>query len=179
MDNRFKGIIEKYRDITESYEKQIKVLEKELLDTNANYQEDIIVEFKKWLSESRFYKTNDGYIAVNEVKQVHIGGLSRHAPRITLAGFYIRGIDCEQPAKHPYGYYDTLSGHLLSELKPVSSEVFCEKVKTVCNDIITKLPYRPTYLYRKEGDIFDQFLKDAKKGGIYIEYYPEINVSLI
>lgn len=178
MNNRFKGIIEKYRDITESYEKQLKTLEKELLDMNANYQEDILVEFDKCLSESRFYKTNDGYIAVNEVKQVHVGGLSRHAPRITFSGFYIRGIDCKQPANHPYGYYDTLSGHLLSDLKPVTPEVFCEKVQTVCEDIIANLPYKPTYLYREEGDKFDNFIKDARKGGIDIEYYPELNVTL-
>ena len=83
------------------------------------------------------------------------------------------------PARYLYGYYDIDAGFLLNELTPVSPEVFCEKTKLVVEDILSHLSYTPTYLYREEDDAFDKFLSAARKGGIDIEYHPEITVSIV
>ena len=105
--------------------------------------------------------------------------MDAYHPRVILKGFYTRGIDSEKPARFLYGYYDNNAGFLLNDLTPVSAEVFCEKTKLVVEDIISHLSYTPIYLYREEDDVFDRFLSAARKGGIDIEYHPEINVSIV
>ena len=148
---------------------------KELYQNEFFTRHDIDYEI---LKSEDVKKTLDGYISVSKIKDVHVSGLSKYQPRIVVEGFYVRGIDCDKPARYLYGYYDNCAGFLLSELSPITSDLFCEKVKTVCSDIIKNLTYKPTYLYREDGDKFDNFIKDARKCGIDIEYYPELHVSV-
>lgn len=179
MNDRLKNVVEVFKDQATAYNKQIKHLEDKVQDINKEYQSHIIQEFKEWLKESRFFHTHDGYIAVDDIIGVKVDDMDAYHPRVILKGFYTRGIDCEKPARFLYGYYDNDAGFLLNELTPVSPKVFCEKTKLVVEDIINHLPYTPTYLYREEGDVFDRFLSDARKGGIDIEYHPEITVSIV
>ena len=178
MNERYKNILNTYNGALSFYEDRLKVIENTIAEIQKDYRQSITDEFKKVLSETHFFKTLDGYIAINKIKDAHVSGLSKHQPRIVVEGFYVRGIDCDKPARYLYGYYDNCAGFLLSELSPITSDLFCEKVKTVCSDIIKNLPYKPTYLYREDGDKFDNFIKDARKCGIDIEYYPELYVSV-
>lgn len=179
MNDKLRDVVEVFKDQATAYRRQIKNLEDKVQDINKEYQSHIIREFKEWLKESRFFYTRDGYIAVDDIIDVKVGDMDAYHPRVILKGFYTRGIDSEKPARFLYGYYDNNAGVLLNDLTPVSSEVFCEKTKLVVEDIISHLSYTPTYLYREEDDVFDRFLSAARKGGIDIEYHPEIMVSLI
>ena len=178
MNERFTDICKRYDGALSFYEDRLKVLEKTVAEIQKDYRQSITDEFNKVLGETCFFKTLDGYISVSKIKDVHVSGLSKYQPRIVVEGFYVRGIDCDKPARYLYGYYDNCAGFLLSELSPITSDLFCEKVKTVCSDIIKNLTYKPTYLYREDGDKFDNFIKDARKCGIDIEYYPELHVSV-
>ena len=179
MNDKLMNIVEVFKDQAASYTKELKKLEVKIQDINYEYKNHISHEFTEWMKESRFFKTNDGYIAVDGIIDIKVDGLDAYHPCIILKGFYIRGIDCKMPARYLYGYYDIDAGFLLNELTPVSPEVFCEKTKLVVEDILSHLSYTPTYLYREEDDAFDKVLSAARKGGIDIEYHPEINVSIV
>jgi len=180
MNDKLKNVVEVFRGQTAVYTKEIKSLEDKIKGINEEYKEHLIREFKDWIKESsRFFKTNDGYFAVDSVTDASVVGLDSYHPRIFLKGFYVRGIDCQAPARFLYGYYDVEAGFLLNELMPVSQEVFCEKVRDVVEDIISNLQYKPTHLYRKEGDRLDKIISDARKAKVDIDYYPEVEVTII
>lgn len=179
INERFKSIIDSNCNTLQGHEDAKKALNDEIIKTRDNYADAIVSEFSNWLKENKFFKTRDGYIAVNYITGVLVAGLAKYNPRIVLEGFYLRGIDGTKADGVPYGYYDTQAGFLLGELIPVSEELFCSKAKEVCEAIIKALPYKPTVYYRGEDDDLDLFLTDARKGKLDVDYYPEVKVSII
>lgn len=179
IDNKFQKIIETYSGVISLYTDKFNYIRNTLFELRHDFREEMMSEFNELLKENRFFQTNDGYIAVNAVNSINVSGLAQIDPIVVLEGFYIRGIDCKHPAKYPYGYYDSISGHLLSALKPITPEIFCEKAKTVLLSIIDNLYYKPTYLYREEGDTLSQFIDGARRANIDVEYYPEVKITII
>lgn len=179
INDNINSIIDTFKDQVGFYESEAKKYEQKALEVKTEYQEHLWAELHKCFKENHFFKTNDGYIAVNKLKIVHVAGFDRLNPRVTVEGFHLRAIDSTSNNHTPYGYYDTMAGFLISELTPVSPDVFCEKVKLVAQNIVDHLPYKPDYMYREEGDVFDNFIRDARKSKLYIEYYPEVKVTLL
>ena len=177
-------IISEYTPKLHALDAEKTKIDTQLLHECEAYQTELLKCIRESVNANRFFKTNDGYIAINEIKEVTVSGLFTHTPKIVVSGLYLRGVDANDQAEkwwftgRMYGYYDLMAGFLLSELEPVSKEVFCEKVQTVLEHIKKNLHYNPNYHYRQEGDEFDNFLHDAKKAKIDIEYYPEIKISI-
>ena len=179
VNERFKSIIDGHSDVMLKYEQEILNLSRSFKAKQDEYIGDIINEFTSWLHENRFFKTHDGYIAINCITGANVTGFARIIPQVRVNGFYIRGIDCPNPFTTPYGYYDRDAGFLLNDLTPISEELFCEKVKEVCEKIIDSLPYKPNHYYRSEDDEFAVFLEGARNSKIDVEYYPEVKISVI
>lgn len=178
------SVIQEHAVKIQALEKEILEIEKKLSNECNSYSQDLADAIRQMLKTSRFFKTNDGYIAVDDIKEVQVLGLFKHMPKVVLSGLYLRGIDSNEKANNwwttgkMYGYYDSCAGFLLNELVPVSKEVFSEKVQSVLLHIKANLHYNPDYRYRQEGDDFDMFLKDAKRAKIDIEYYPELKITI-
>jgi hypothetical protein len=173
-------ITTKYSQLAQVKEDSIKILENELREINNSYICDIIQQFSEVVKVCPYFKTGDGYIKIDFVKTARVSGLFKYSPSIDVSGFYIRGINGVNGSKYfPYGYYDNCAGFLLSELIPITKEEFLKQIEIVTHEVINGLHYKPNQYYREENDLFGVLLTAARKGGIDIEYYPEINVTLI
>lgn len=169
MQTNFNKITAKYLQDVDKLEREVKSKQIELKTIQNKYEQEIKEEMSSLIQENPYFKTRDGYIKIDEVDYAYVGGLARFSPRISVVGFYIRGGN--------YGYYDNCAGFLLTDLEPSTKEVFLDNVKIVTENILNRLPYKPNQYFREEGDEFDDFLYAAKKGGIDIEYYPEVKVE--
>jgi hypothetical protein len=169
MQTNFNKITAKYLQDVDKLEREVKSKQIELKTIQNKYEQEIKEEMSSLIQENPYFKTRDGYIKIDEVDYAYVGGLARFCPRISVVGFYIRGGN--------YGYYDNCAGFLLTDLEPSTKEVFLDNVKIVTENILSRLPYKPNQYFREEGDEFDDFLYAAKKGGIDIEYYPEVKVE--
>ena len=175
MIQQCKHIIENYHSQIDRIIEEIEKQHQTLREIECKYENDMFSHISTLFQAHQYYKVTAGYIKVDSINKLKINSLIKHDPIITVCGFYIRGAF----RGDPYGYYDNDGGFLLSEFEPVTEEVFLENMKKCVETTIEQLPYKPDYLYRCEGDVFDNLLHDAKKAGIDVQYYPEIKVSLI
>lgn len=171
MQTNFNKITAKYLQDVDKLEREVESKQMELKTIQNKYEHEVKEELCSLVHNNPYFKTRDGYIKIDEVDYAYVGGLSRYSPRVSVVGFHIRGGN--------YGYYDNYAGFLLTDLEPSTKDEFLDNVKTVTECIINRLPYKPNQYFREEGDEFDDFLYAAKKGGIDIEYYPEIKVKII
>lgn len=169
--------ISNYSGKIKDLEEQIKVLEEKIQLVNEPYRAELIeIMSSKVANGERFYQVHNGYIMVTKVKTAHVTGLSGFTPRVVVEGLFMR-----QPTGKcdSYLYFGTGEGFLISEMIPTTQEKFLSELEEYVKYVCEGLTYKPSPMYRESGDRLDRALKEARKAGIDIDYYPEIKVEML